>query len=66
TESLVRRSTLAPELVAAAALRGMRRGDLYVVEGTRERWYWRLKRLLPTRFLRRVARQVRQDLKAHK
>ena len=64
TESYVRNSTLAPEAVAAAALRGMRRGELYVVEGARERWFWRLKRLLPTHFLRRVARQVRKDLKA--
>jgi short-subunit dehydrogenase len=63
TQQYVRESTLSPAAVAEAALGGMRRGDLYVVEGRRERWYWRVKRLMPTTFLRRVARRVREDLK---
>lgn len=65
TEKYVRHSRLAPEIVAEAALCAMRRGDLYVVEGRSERWYWRLKRFVPTTFLRRVARRVRNDLKHH-
>jgi NAD(P)-dependent dehydrogenase (short-subunit alcohol dehydrogenase family) len=63
TQKYIAESTLTPDIVAAAALRGMRSGELYVIVGTRERWYWRAKRLLPTTFLRRVARRVRRDLK---
>lgn len=64
TEQIARESTLQPADVATAALRGMQRGQLYVIMGTRERWHWRLKRWLPRIFLDRVARSVRQDLKS--
>jgi short-subunit dehydrogenase len=63
TNHYVAETTLSPDDVADAAVRGMRRGDLYVVVGNRERWYWRAKRLVPATFLRRVARRVRHDLK---
>ncbi|MEX0642364.1 MAG: SDR family NAD(P)-dependent oxidoreductase [Pirellulales bacterium] len=63
TQTYVRESTLSPEAVADAAIAGMRRGNLYAVEGRRERWYWRVKRMLPQTFLRRVARRVWRDLK---
>jgi short-subunit dehydrogenase len=64
TQKYVAASMLAPDAVADAALRGMHRGDLYIVEGRPERWYWRAKRLFPGTLLRRVARRVRQDLRS--
>jgi short-subunit dehydrogenase len=66
TESYVRQSKLDPAAVAAAALDASRRRQLYVVMGTDQRWYWRLKRLLPRTLLQRVARRVHQDLAATK
>ena len=62
TESYVRQSRLAPAAVAAAALAASARGQLYVVMGADQRWYWRLKRLMPRTLLRRVASRVRKDL----
>lgn len=64
TAEYVRRSRLAPERVAAAALRTTRRRrKLYCVMGLRERWHWRSKRLVPRLLLNRVARKLRRDLK---
>jgi len=62
TQSYVRDSTLAPAAVAAATLEAVRRRQLYVVMGADQRWYWRVKRLLPTTLLSRVARRVRKDI----
>jgi NAD(P)-dependent dehydrogenase (short-subunit alcohol dehydrogenase family) len=62
TESYVRDSTLAPAAVAAAAIEASERRRLYVVLGTDQKWYWRIKRWLPTTLLDRVARKVRKDL----
>jgi short-subunit dehydrogenase len=62
TQSYVRDSTLAPAAVAVAALDAMRRRQLYVVMGADQRLYWRIKRLLPTTLLNRVAHRVRKDL----
>jgi short-subunit dehydrogenase len=62
TQSYVDRSTIDPAAVAAAALDAAARGQLYVVEGTFDRWMWRLKRLMPVSVLARVARRVRKDL----
>jgi short-subunit dehydrogenase len=62
TESYVRDSTLDPAAVAAAALEASARRRLYVVAGTDQKWYWRIKRFLPTTLLDRVARKVRRDL----
>lgn len=62
TESYVRDSTLDPAAVAAAALEANERRRLYVVLGTDQKWYWRIKRFLPTTLLDRVARKVRKDL----
>lgn len=62
TESYVRQSTLDPAAVAAAALKASERRQLYVVMGADQRWYWRIKRLMPVTFLNRVARRVRKDL----
>lgn len=64
-EMYLRKSSLTPERVAAAALRAIgRRWDLYCIVGTRERWYWRLKRLLPRTFLEAVAGRMRRDMKS--
>lgn len=65
TQSYVDRSTIDPAAVAAAALDAAARGQLYVVEGTFDRWMWRLKRLMPVSTLARVARRVRKDLALH-
>jgi short-subunit dehydrogenase len=62
TESYVRESRLDPATVAAAALAAAERRELYVVMGTDQRWYWRLKRLMPRTLLNRVAKRVRNDL----
>jgi short-subunit dehydrogenase len=62
TESYVRDSTLDPAAVAAAAIGASERRQLYVVLGTDQKWYWRLKRFLPNTLLDRVARKVRKDL----
>jgi short-subunit dehydrogenase len=43
------------EDVADAAVRAMYRGKLYVVLGTKARWYWRMKRLMPQTFLNLIA-----------
>jgi NAD(P)-dependent dehydrogenase (short-subunit alcohol dehydrogenase family) len=62
TESYVRESTLDPAAVAVAALQASNRRQLYVVLGSDQKWYWRIKRFLPTTLLDRVARKVRKDL----
>ncbi len=41
--------------VADAAVRAMNRKRLYVVLGAKARWYWRLKRLAPQKFLNLMA-----------
>jgi NAD(P)-dependent dehydrogenase (short-subunit alcohol dehydrogenase family) len=41
--------------VADAAVRAMKRGRLYVVLGRKARWYWRMKRLMPQKFLNLIA-----------
>lgn len=64
TESYVERSTIAPAAVAAVALRAAVRQQLYVVEGSFDRWLWRLKRFIPVTLLAGVARRVRKDLKS--
>jgi short-subunit dehydrogenase len=64
TERYVRESTLDPAAVADAALKAARRRQLYVVLGTDQRWYWRLKRLIPHQFVKRVSRRVHRDLAA--
>jgi short-subunit dehydrogenase len=63
TESYVKQSTLDPAAVATASLAASERGELYVVVGADQRWYWRAKRWLPVTLLNRVARRVRKDLK---
>lgn len=49
--------------VAAAALRGVRRGKLYVFYPWRARWIWRLKRLLPESFARLAGAAYRHTLR---
>ncbi len=63
SELYLRKSQLNPATVAAAALHARDRKQLYVVMGSDQRWYWRIKRLLPNTLLSRVARRVRKDLK---
>jgi NAD(P)-dependent dehydrogenase (short-subunit alcohol dehydrogenase family) len=66
TESYVKNSSLEPAEVAVASLKASERGQLYVVMGRDQRWYWRAKRWLPQTLLSRVARRVRKDLAAAK
>jgi NAD(P)-dependent dehydrogenase (short-subunit alcohol dehydrogenase family) len=63
-EKKVHQSRLTPESVVAAALRGMRRRQLYVPLGFGERCYWYLKRLLPQTFQAGVAWELNRQLKA--
>jgi NAD(P)-dependent dehydrogenase (short-subunit alcohol dehydrogenase family) len=62
-EQKVHQSRLTPESVVAAALRGMRRRQLYVPLGFGERCYWYLKRLLPQTFQAGVAWELNRQLK---
>jgi NAD(P)-dependent dehydrogenase (short-subunit alcohol dehydrogenase family) len=62
-EKKVHASRLTPTLVVAAALRGMRRRQLYVPLGFAERCYWYLKRLLPQTFQGGVAWELNRQLK---
>jgi len=66
TDLYVQNSRLDPAAVAAESLAASERGELYVVMGTDQRWYWRAKRWLPRTLLGRVARRVRKDLTAAK
>jgi len=63
TEQVVRDSTLQARDVAVAIRQAIYRDEFYCTMGTRERWYWRLKRLFPNTLLKRVAHRVRRDLK---
>jgi NAD(P)-dependent dehydrogenase (short-subunit alcohol dehydrogenase family) len=63
-EAKVHHSRLTPESVVAAALRAMRRRQLYVPLGIGERCYWWLKRLLPQTFQTGVAWELNRQLKA--
>jgi NAD(P)-dependent dehydrogenase (short-subunit alcohol dehydrogenase family) len=51
-----------PEEVATQALAGARRGQLYVMIGRQARSNWRWKRLMPTSFLKFIARHTHQKL----
>lgn len=66
TDVYVQNSRLDPAAVAAESLAASERGELYVVAGADQRWYWRAKRWLPRTLLSRVARRVRKDLAAAK
>ncbi len=56
-EFYTERASFSADDVAAAALRAIRKKQLYVVLGAKARWYWRLKRLAPQTFLHFIARQ---------
>lgn len=64
-ERLVQTSTIDADSVAHSALTACERGRLYAVVGRRARWYWRLKRAVPTTLVRslatRYARMMRGD-----
>jgi short-subunit dehydrogenase len=62
-EKKVHQSTLTPTSVVAAALRGMRRRQLYVPLGFIERCYWYLKRLFPQMFQAGVAWELNRQLR---
>jgi hypothetical protein len=49
-------ATMSADDVAASALRAVERGELYCLRMREGRIVWRLKRLLPYRFARLVAR----------
>ncbi len=57
-QQAIGRTEMTAEFVAQQALRGMRRRKLYVVLPAASRTNWRLKRLVPQFFLRRVANFV--------
>jgi NAD(P)-dependent dehydrogenase (short-subunit alcohol dehydrogenase family) len=65
-EKKVHQSTLTPTSVVAAALRGMRRRQLYVPLGFVERCYWYLKRMFPQTFQRGVAWELNRQLRSVK
>jgi NAD(P)-dependent dehydrogenase (short-subunit alcohol dehydrogenase family) len=65
-EKKVHQSQLTPTIVVAAALRAMRRRQLYVPLGFIERCYWYLKRLLPQTFQAGVAWELSRQLKKGK
>jgi short-subunit dehydrogenase len=65
-ENKVHESTLTPTSVVAAALRGMRRRQLYVPLGFIERCYWWLKRLLPQTFQAGAAWELNRQLNSLK
>lgn len=52
-------STFSAEDVVKATLRGINRGELYVVVGRRARMYWRWKRLAPRSLARAISRRYR-------
>ena len=57
------RANFTAEDVAEAAIKAMHRRQLYVIEGRRARWLWRLKRFMPKSFLRLVAGGWQKKLK---
>jgi NAD(P)-dependent dehydrogenase (short-subunit alcohol dehydrogenase family) len=54
-------STTTAEDVARAAIRSMRRRELYAIPGRPARWYWLLRRLSPRGFLDGIARDIARD-----
>lgn len=57
-------SNMTAEDVANAALRAMRRKQLYAMPGRQARWYWWLKRLSPAGFLEGIARDLARQSKS--
>jgi short-subunit dehydrogenase len=57
-ETLMAQGKLDAEGVAEAALRGVERGDLYVLPQADARWLWRVKRLAPRLFYRLAPKVV--------
>jgi len=55
SEREFKRSKMNAEYVADRAVQAMRRKQLYVIEPSLGRFYWRYKRLSPAGFLRRIA-----------
>lgn len=58
-------ASLTAEEVADAAVRGMQRGQLYVIPGRQGRLFWWLRRLMPTRFLDGIARDTARRREQH-
>lgn len=61
-ENLTRQARFSADDVAAAALAGVERKQLYVVLPARARRWWRMKRWFPAAFMRIVARRFAQGL----
>lgn len=59
-EKAFAQATFTAEHVADRAIRAMQRKQLYVMEPASARFQWRFKRLLPERFLDKVARMLGQ------
>lgn len=53
-------STYSSDDVAEAAVRAIGTRRLYVLMPDKSRWYWRLKRLVPQRFMHYVAKEFQQ------
>lgn len=62
-DELVRTSTIDADIVARDTLRASARGQLYAVMGRRARWFWRLKRSLPTTLLNSLSRRYQQMMR---
>jgi NAD(P)-dependent dehydrogenase (short-subunit alcohol dehydrogenase family) len=60
----IEQSKLTAEDIAEAAIRAMRRKQLYVMPGVQARWYWWLRRLSPTGFLAGIARDAARQNEA--
>ena len=58
-ERAMQRSDLDVERVADATLRAVQRKEFYVIEGWFARRVWRIKRLFPSYFLKRLAKRYR-------
>jgi short-subunit dehydrogenase len=63
-DALFARATMTADAVAAAALRAVDRGALYCLPMREGRVVWRLKRLMPARFVRVVANRRLQRMAA--
>ena len=63
-EQYARDAKISARDVVEQTLAAIARGKLYVVLGSKARWLWRLKRLLPNRFSRMTAWRYRKKLTA--
>lgn len=58
-------SHVTAEDVVEQTLKAVKRRELYVVLGSKARWYWRFKRFMPRTLVRIVARRFRQKMQKY-